>query len=139
MGKQVEKTFRGKCTGKTLRKDGKPKHAGNFSYATLHAQSKQAKSWSVWRDKESGHLFVGEHTPLLCLLSAQAVQFATDDHTFTSMEFRSHRIMYGRQYEVCQRLTRNYDRGRWDDRKVEYVYTEEIWTDNDFKYKFENY
>ena len=139
MGKQKQQTFRGRCEGKTLRKDGKPKHAGNFSYSTLHAQSRQAKSWFVWRDKESGHLFVGEHTPLLCLLSAQAVQFATDDHTFTSMEFRSHRIMFGRQYEVCQRLTRNYDRGRWDDRKVEYVYTEEIWTDNDFKYKFENY
>lgn len=138
MGKQVEKTFRGRCKGRTVRKDGRPKHAGNFSYSTLHAQSKQCKSWFVWRTDE-GHLMVGEHTPLLCLLSPIAVQFAMDDHEFTTIEFRSHKLMFGKQYETCQRLTRCYERGRWDDRKMEYVYTEEIWTDNDFKHTFEKY
>lgn len=138
MGKQKQQTFRGKCEGKTVRKDGRPKHAGNFSYATLHAQSKQAESWKVWITDE-GHLMVGEHTPLLCLLSPIAVQFAMDDHTFTSLEFRSHRIMFGKQYEVCQRLTRFTEHSYWHDRRYAYIYTEEIYTDGDFKYQFENY
>ena len=82
---------------------------------------------------------VGEHTPLLCLLSPMAVQFAMDDHEFTSMEFRSHRIMYGKQYETCQRLSRFNEHRSWRDKDYAYVYTEEIWTDNDFKYQFEKY
>ena len=138
MGRQQQRTFRGRCEGKTVRKDGRPKHAGNFSYATLHMQSRQSKTWRVWR-AENGHLMVGEHTPLLCLLSAQAVQFAMDDHTFTCMEFRTNKVMFGKQYEACQRLTRSNERGLWYGGECLYFYTEEIYTDGDFNYQFENY
>lgn len=138
MGKQEQQTFRGRCTGKTARKDGKPKHAGNFSYQTFHAQSRQSKTYKVWRTDE-GHLMVGEHTPLLCLLSVLAVRFAMEDPTFTQIEFCAEREMFGKMYETRQVLKRHHYNPVYDDREYEFTYTEDIWTDGDFKYQFENY
>ena len=138
MGKQAQKTFRGRCESKTFRKDGKPKHAGNFSYETLHAQSRQSKTYGVWR-AENGHLMVGEHTPLLCLLSVGAVQFAMEDKTFTQVTFEAQREMFGKLYETRQVLKRHQYNPMYDKRRYEFTYTEEIWTDNDFNYLFENY
>ena len=138
MGKQQVKTFRGRCESRTTGKNGKPKHAGNFSYQTFHLQSLQSRDYRVWR-AENGHLIVGEHTPLLSLVPAAVVALAMDDPTFDSITLRWYKEKCGRRYECSKRLTRFAAAGSRSWCEFEFMYREEIYTDNDFNYEFPNY
>lgn len=129
-------SYRGKCESKDkVRKDGKPKHAGNFSYTSFHAQRLQSKDYRV--KMVDGELIVGDHTPLITLMPRGVVETALSDPFFGTYVQDGKQPVNGKLYEAHKRLTKcNFC---WSMDDVRFIYREEIYTDGEVEYKFKNY
>ena len=138
--------LRGKGVSATkVTKNGEPKHAGNWSAATLHAQSMQYKDYYV-RLIESTEtpgikmLIVGDHTPLFKVMGDMVENAAINDPCFNSYtqagEFKG--LQNGKGYEARRTLRKINGNYRYYDGRA-FVMREEIYTDFDFKYNFPNY
>ena len=128
--------FRGKCESKDkVRKDGQPKHAGNFSYASFHAQHLQSKDYLV--RMIDGDLIVGDHTPLMVLLPRPVVESALTDPFFGCYVQDGQQMVEGKTYEAHRRLTRIKHNVYLGD--VRFVLRMEIYTDGECNYKFPEY
>ena len=132
----MKNDFRGRCESKDkVRKDGQPKHAGNFSYATFHAQKLQSKDYFV--SMIDGELIVGDHTPLVVLLPRPVVEAAMTDRFFGSYVQDGTQMVAGKEYEAHRRLTRIKHSKYIQD--IRFILRMEIYTDGEVDYKFPEY
>ena len=130
------KDFRGKCASATkVCKNGQPKHAGNFSYATFRAQKLQSKDYFV--SMIDGELIVGDHTPLVVLLPRPVVEAAMTDRFFGSYSQDGTQMVAGKEYEAHRRLTRIKHSIYIGD--VRFILRMEIYTDGEVDFKFPEY
>ena len=133
----MENNYRGKGTSTKLTKDGKPKHAGNWSYYAIHHQSMQSRDYKVKLIDDA--LMVGEHTPLLCLLPSAAVELAMTDPHFGEYRQDGVRTVNGKKYECHITLTKRKLHFSVDYLNYDFTYREIIFTDWDFDYQFPEY
>ena len=128
--------FRGRCESKDkVRKDGQPKHAGNFSYTTFHAQKLQSKDYLVRMIDDE--LIVGTHTPLMVVLPRPIVEAAMTDRFFGSYSQDGTQMVAGKEYEAHRRLTRVKHSIYIGD--VRFILRMEIYTDGEVDFKFPEY
>ncbi len=135
MGKQMTPNLRGKGYSSKLTKDGKPKHAGNWSAITIHYQSMQFQDYAVKRI--DGILVVGNETKLSDIFPEELVRIIDADPNFESLSQVGTHTHNGKQYEARRSLRRVIRYCAYSER--EYIYREEIYTDGDFKYNFKEY
>ncbi len=132
----VKGDYRGKGISETKSKTGEPKHAGNFSYCTIHHQSLQSKDYRVYN--RDGHLIVGNKTPLSKLMSEDVERLALTDKHFGGYVQDGKKTVGVKEYEAHKRLIKFSCRG-FSYFEFEFIYREEIYTDGDFDYPFPEY
>lgn len=137
MGQQETHNYRGKGTSTKLTKDGQPKHAGNWSFHTIHHQSLQHQDYRVRRI--DGKLIVGDHTPLNKVLPQLLVDLIESDPNFKSYKQQGTHTHAGKKYEAYKYLTKFSAFGTHMYIDYQYIYREEIYTDGEFDYQFPNY
>ena len=128
---------RGVSATKVCKHTGKPKRAGNFSYATIHRLSLQFKDYPV--TMRNDELIVGDHTPLMCVMPRAVVELALTDTHF-DVYIESGIVKHGGQeYEAHRRLTRNalYGRSIWSHNLFKLRL--EVYTDGEFDFNFPEY
>ncbi|MBO5369018.1 hypothetical protein J6A32_10415 [Methanocorpusculum sp.] len=130
-------SYRGKGTSAKLTKDGKPKHAGNWSASTIHAQSLQCRDYHVIR--KNGQLIVGDHTPLSGIMGNAIAELATTNPRFDAYVEKGVKTVNGQQYEAQRSLRRFTPCGSSIYFAYEFIYREQINTDGDFDYNFPEY
>ena len=132
----MARDYRGKGTSKTkVSKCGEQKHAGNFSYQTIHYQSLQSKDYFVCN--QNGVLIVGKETLLSELMGADVMQLALTDEHFSAYYQDGVKTIGNKEHEAHKRLTKIRSRYRYTE--AEFIYREEIYTDGDFDYDFPEY
>lgn len=114
-----------------------PKRAGNFSPSTIHRQSLVARDYRV--SIKDGNLIVGEGTLLTKLFEPMVVAAIQSDPYFR--EYRQHGVktINGKQYEAHRILTKFETRYAYLNENVKYILREEIYTDFDFEWNFNEY
>lgn len=150
MGKQTTPNLRGKGISSTkYTKSGEPKHAGNWSVATVHNQSLQFRDYPVCiktYDDGSHYVQVGNHTSLATLMCdknhpeiGQLIeQLILADAFFGEYkQIGTHTLPHGKKYEVWRSVRRHQAHGWWG--WDSYVYREAIYTENEFTYHFPEY
>ena len=136
MGKQIAENYRGKGVSNKLTKSRQPKHAGNWSAATIHKQSLQWRDYKV--NRINGELIVGESTKLKDILSEQLVIAIENDPNFDCLYQKGTHTRNGKKYEARRSLRKTTI--KWFNFSGhEYTYREEIYTDGDFNYNFKEY
>ena len=130
--------MRGTSTTKFCKGTDIPKHAGNFSYSTVHYNSRQEKSYRVYYC--GGQLVVGaNNTPLVQLLPEAVVELAKNDPNFEEYRQQGTQPVGGKQYEAHKTLRKNMTFGTRSWRNYSFLYILTIYTDGDFDYKFPEY
>ena len=139
MGKQVAPNYRGKGVSKTkFKKDGTPKHAGNFSAMTIKCAGVRSKDYKV--KMIDGVLIVGVHTPLLALLPAAVVEMAMSNGYFYEYQEKGVHTHNGIKYDAYRSLIKHERRYSLDYLNYEFVYREIIYTNCDEDvYQFPEY
>lgn len=134
-----EYNYRGKgvsrdkfCKGTNI-----PKHAGNFSYSTIHYQSLQSRDYRV--RVKNGQAIVGEHTPLDKILSPELVRIILNDDNFKHYSQTGTHTHNGKQYEAGRSLTRFGAYATHIYLDYQYTLRIEIYTDGDFDFQFPEY
>lgn len=135
---ETNRSYRGKGTSRKLTKDGQPKHAGNWSFQAIHAQSLQSKDWHVKRGA-NGELIVGDHTPLWKIMGEAVATLAETNDRFNEYVECGKKEVGRKQYDAQRSLKRFLPYGShvWID--YEFIYREQIYTDGDFDYNFPEY
>lgn len=145
MGKQLTPNYRGKGVSRDkLTKDGHPKHAGNFSYQTVHVSSLQSKDYQVTLKKDADGepiLIVGNSTPLCKVMPQEVALLALHDKFLDTIVRSGKAKIKGKEYDSRKTLRRfHWPFHAWaPEERVVFIYREEIYTDGDFVYEFPNY
>ena len=134
---EKEKSYRGKGTSRKLTKDGKPKHAGNWSAQTIHVQSLQSRDYHVRRI--DGILIVGDHTKLSSILGEAIAILAENNKYFDQYVEKGQKIVGRKSYDAERSLRRFAARDSHSYLDFEFIYREQIYTDGDFDYNFPEY
>lgn len=134
---ETNRNFRGRGISQKLTKDGKPKHAGNWSAQTIHIQSLQSRDYHVKRI--DGELIVGDHTPLSQILGETVAQLVASNERFNAYVECGTKTVGRKQYDAERSIRRYLPYGShvWID--FEFIYREQIYTDGDFDYNFPEY
>ena len=130
--------YRGKGVSTTkFTKTGEPKHAGNFSYSTIHRQSLQAHDYPV--RLIDNRLIVGNSTPLDTLMGSVVELAAREDGYFEEYQQKGEKTIGTKKYEAHKRLTKCHFRYQYLYELQQFTYREMIYTDGDFDYHFPEY
>lgn len=130
--------YRGKGVSNKLTKKGEPKHAGNWSYQTIHNQSLQFRDYRVYRI--NGQLVVGDHhTPLSAILGEEVTQLILSNPYFYEYTEQGIKTIGGKQYNAQRSIRKNKAFGSRIYIDYEYTFHEQIYTDGDFDYPFPDY
>lgn len=138
MGEQIAPNYRGKGTSKDkVRKDGKPKHAGNFSYRNSDAYKTHFQSQRYRVDFIDGKLIIGDHTPAEDILPLALVELMLTDPNFEQYFQKGTHTRGGKKYDCWKKIYKPFNSGIGG--YACFTYYEEICTEGDFKYNFPEY
>lgn len=134
----METDYRGKgvSADKVCKGTGIPKHAGNFSYSSIHARSLQSKDYHVTLKNHT--LIVGENTPLSDFFKPQIIELLFIDPLFSSYTQNGLIEHNGKTYESVRTITKYHARYTYLS-DIKFILRIQVYTDLEFKYEFPCY